>query len=442
MLDLTTGHTRNCEGVVRRDFLRLGGLTAFGLSLPALLRAQAARANESRKDTACIVLWMDGGPSHIDTFDPKPNAPTEITGPMKAISTNVPGIQISEWLPKLAQVQDKFSIVRSLTSPDASHGTANHYLLTGYKFTPTISYPTYGAVLSKERGLMTPTGMPTNLAMGPYPLNNGGGTFAGYLGTMYNPFNLNGDPNVKTFSVQDVSPPGGMAAERVTWRRGMLEALDKFQRDVELKASAVKAVDKFYENAFSLVTSPSAKKAFDLSQEPDKLRDDYGRNTFGQSCLLARRLVESGVRFITLTRGGWDTHTDNFTALKNSRLPEIDQGYSALLRDLASRGMLDSTLVIWMGEFGRTPKVNTSAGRDHWSESLVVTLGGGGLKTGIAVGESDEQAERPKDKPYRVEDLAATIYTALGVDTEREFFAADSRPLKVNYDGAPIAELL
>jgi uncharacterized protein (DUF1501 family) len=222
----------------------------------------------------------------------------------------------------------------------------------------------------------------------------------------------------------------------------MLEKVDHFQRDVELRAESVKAMDKFYESAYSLVTSPTAKKAFDLTQEPENLREAYGRKSkFGQSCLLARRLIESGVRFVTVTQGGWDTHTNNFNTLKNVRLPEVDQGYSALLKDLADRGMLDTTLVVWMGEFGRTPKINTSAGRDHWPYSTVVTIGGGGVKTGVVVGEADDTAAYPRDKPYRIEDLGATIYRALGIDTDKEYVAPDTRPLKINYDGRAIAEL-
>jgi len=446
MLELTTGHSTNCEGMTRRDLVRVGGLGVFGLSLPALLRAQRATADQSqiknrKSEINCIVLWMDGGPSHLDTFAPKPNAPTEIRGPMGVVSTNVPGVQISEWLPQLAQVMDKYSIIRSLTSPNGSHGPANHYMMTGYNFTPVVNYPSYGAVLSRERGLMN-NGLPTYAAIGNNPFRQGFGTPAGYMGTQYNPFGVGGDPAAANFSVRDVSPASGTSFDRVERRKGMLDAVDRFQRDVETRQDAVKAVDKFYESAFSLVTSPGAKKAFNLKDEQDSLRDRYGRNTFGQSCLLARRLIESGVRFVTVTRNGWDTHTNNFVTLKNTRLPEIDQGYSALLTDLDQRGMLDSTIVIWMGEFGRTPKINTSAGRDHWPYSTVVTIGGGGLKRGVVVGDSDETAAYPSDKPYRIEDLAATIYHALGIDTEKEYLAPDNRPLKVNYDGKPMVELI
>jgi uncharacterized protein (DUF1501 family) len=219
-------------------------------------------------------------------------------------------------------------------------------------------------------------------------------------------------------------------------------ALDDWQRDKETASKATETMDAFYTRAYDLVTSPIAKKAFNLKEEPDKLRDEYGRTTFGQSCLLARRLVESGIRCVSINFNGWDTHTDNFNSLKNGLLPPLDGGYSALLNDLKQRGMLDSTLVVWMGEFGRTPRVNSSAGRDHWPGAISVCMGGGGVKTGMVVGSSNERAEYPKDRPLRVEDVAATIYTAMGVNGEKEYMSPQQRPIKINYDGTPISELL
>jgi hypothetical protein len=438
MFDFDLGKHTDCDGVTRRDFLRVGGLTALGLSLPGFLKmAQASPNKAPKKDISCILLWMGGGPSHIDTFDPKPDAPQEIRGEFKAIPTNVSGIQISDKLPKLAQHMDKFSILRSVTSPDGTHETATHYLLTGYPFTPAIEYPAYGSVIAREKGFQN--GMPPNVLFGGLPFNHGGG---GYMGSVYNPFNISGDPNNPAFSVQDVSPPNGVDMERVARRRSILGSLDNFQRDVESKQKIVQTMDEFYAQAYNLITSPVAKKAFDLKQEDAKTRDMYGRNNFGQSCLLARRLVESGVRFVTINYGGWDTHENNFNALKNSLLPNLDTGYSGLLQDLKQRGMLDSTLVVWMGEFGRTPKVNSSAGRDHWPNAMAVCMGGGGVKTGQAIGTSNERAEFPKDRPIRVEDVGATIYKALGVDYEKEYMSPQNRPLKINYDGEPVQELL
>jgi hypothetical protein len=274
---------------------------------------------------------------------------------------------------------------------------------------------------------------------GGMPNNHGGG---GYMGAVYNPFIINGDPNNKDFSVEDVRPPNGIDTLRLDRRRMLRSALDDWQRDKEIASKETQTMDAFYSRAYDLVTSPIAKKAFNLKEEPDKLRDEYGRTTFGQSCLLARRLVESGIRCVSINFNGWDTHTDNFNSLKNSLLPPLDGGYAALLNDLKQRGLLDSTLVVWMGEFGRTPRVNSSAGRDHWPGAISLCMGGGGVKTGIVVGSSNERAEYPKDRPLRVEDVAATIYTAMGVDGEKEYMSPQQRPIKINYDGTAISELL
>ena len=434
MIDIETGSTRNCEGVNRREFLRVGALTAFGLSLPGILRHEAL-ASSSRKPISAILLWMNGGPSQLDTFDPKPDAPAEIRGEFGSIPTKIPGLRVTEHFPRLAACVDRYSILRSVTSPDNGHESATHYLLTGYKFTPAIEYPSYGSVVQRE--LSGGSEMPGYVLLGGYPFGYGG---AGYMGGTYNPFTIEGNPGNDGFRVRDVSLRGGVPLERVRRRRTLLNALDGFQREVE--ASELKAMDSFQEKAYALVTSPRAKEAFDLSRESPVLRERYGLTNFGQSCLLSRRLIEAGVRFVTVNAGGWDTHQDNFSSLKNARLPEVDLGYSALLEDLHARGLLDSTLVIWMGEFGRTPKVNPSAGRDHWGQAMVVCMGGGGLRTGIVIGETNERAEEPKTRPIRVEDVAATIYHAFGIDASREYMTPQNRPVKINYDGEPVRELL
>src|SRR5579862_1124331 len=442
MFDIELGDQTDCEGFSRRDFIRVGGLSALGLTLPGLLRANAAGAPNGgqaapKKDIACILLWMGGGPSHIDTFDPKPDAPIDIKGAFGAIPTNVSGIQLSEHLPKLAKQMDKFSIIRSVTSPDGTHETATHYLLTGYPFSPAIEYPGYGSVVAREKGFKND--LPPYAMFGGMPNNHGGG---GYMGAVYNPFQINGDPNDANFSVQDVAPPNGVDVVRMDRRRLLRDALDDWQRDKETASKAALTMDEFYQRAYSLVTSPVAKKAFNLKEEPDKVRDNYGRNTFGQSCLLARRLVEAGVRCVAINYGGWDTQTDNFNALKGNLLPPLDTGYAALLDDLHGRGLLDTTMVVWMGEFGRTPHINSAAGRDHWPGAISVCMGGGGLKTGVVVGSSNERAEYPKDRPLRVEDVAATIYKAFGVNGEKEYMSPQNRPIKINYDGTPISELI
>ncbi len=435
MLDIEVGGQKDCEGIFRRDLLRIGGLSALGITMPGLLKANAAAA--PKKQISCILLWMGGGPSHIDTFDPKPEAPVDIRGPFSPIKTNLPGVMVSEHLPKLAKQMDKLSVIRSVTSPDGTHETATHYLLTGYPFTPAIEYPGYGSVVAREKGFQN--GMPPYAMFGAMPNNHGGG---GYMGAVYNPFVISGDPSSPNFSVQDVSPPSGVDTIRLERRRMLRASLDDWQRSKEMASKATQTMDEFYSRAYDLVTSPVAKKAFNLSEEPAKLREEYGKHYFGQSCLLARRLVEAGVRCVSINFNGWDTHQDNFNALKNGLLPPMDMGYAALINDLQQRGLLDTTLVVWMGEFGRTPRVNSSAGRDHWPGAITVCMGGGGVKTGMVVGSSNERGEYPKDRPLRVEDVAATIYTAMGVDPETAYMSPQERPIQVNYGGVPIKELL
>jgi len=433
--DLSSGPgSRNCEGVSRRSFLGVGAAGVFGLTLPAALRARAESPTGSSSDPNVILIWLDGGPSHIDMFDPKPEAPVEIRGEFGAIETNVKGTQISDKLPKLAKQTDKYSILR-VTSPDASHGTGNHYCLTGWKFTPAITYPSFGSVLAREK--------PARNSMPPYAIVGGMGqyTTAGYMGSVYNPFNVGGDPNASTFSVKDVTPPSAVKPERFLRRKNVLDAVDRFQRDAERSQRGIQAMDRFYQSAFELVTSPAAKKAFDIAQEPAALRDGYGRNSFGQACLLSRRLVEAGTRFVHIQKGGWDTHTQNFQSLRDSRLPELDQGYAALLADLSDRGLLKNTIVICMGEFGRTPRVNSSAGRDHWSQAMFVTMGGGPLKSGLVVGQTDRNAEYPAERPIKIEDVAATLYQALGINYDAMYQSPDGRPIRIADGGEPIHEL-
>ena len=437
MLEFVSGAARNCEGMTRREAIKVGALSFAGLTLPGVLQAQAAAgaAAGGKKDINCILIWLDGGPSHIDMFDPKPEAPAEIRGEFGAIKTKVPGIVISDQLPKLAEQMDKYSIIKG-TTPDASHGTGNHYFLTGYKFNPTFTYPSFGALYAREKGYRN--SMPPYAIIGGMAQYTGGG----YMGAGYDPFNVGGDPNSANFSVKDVSLPANFKSERFSRRRAMLDSVDRFQRNAELAHHTVREMDQFYQKGFDLITSPVAKKAFNLNEEPKELRDKYGRTSFGQGCLLARRLVEAGVRFITLNKPGWDTHTVNFETLKKHRLPELDQGYAALLADLHDRGLLENTMVICMGEFGRTPRVNSSAGRDHWSGSMFVTIGGGGVKTGLIAGDSDVRGEVPVDRVITVEDVAATIYTALGIPLEREYQSTIGRPFYVNQGGTPIRELL
>jgi len=444
MIELGSGSGRSCDGVSRRDVLRVGSLAALGLGLPGLLRAEASARGADRAarsgDVSCILVWLQGGISHIDSFDPKPEAPAEIRGDFGVIDTNVPGIRVTEHLGKLARHQDKFSILRSLNPRNGSHGVADAYMMSGHPFSQALTYPSFGAVVAREKG--DRESMPPYIQIGTNVDQRFGGGVAGFLGDQYNPFVLPGDASSPGFKVRDVSLPGGIDRARFDRRRRVLAAVDTWQAKMESSPGALDAADAFYQKAYSLITAPKAKKAFDIGSEDPRLRDRYGRNSLGQGCLLARRLVESGVRFVTVTDGGWDTHQNNFTALSGKLLPRLDGAISSLLQDLSDRGGLDSTLVVVMSDFGRTPKVNPSAGRDHWSTAGVALLAGGGLKPGSVVGRTNALAEMPVEAPYVTEDLAATIYDRIGIPATTTHLTPDGRPIQVNYDGRVIRELV
>jgi hypothetical protein len=442
MLNLTMGLHRSCDRVTRRELLKVGSLAALGISLPAFLERRARAGGRSGKDISCILIWLQGGISHIDSFDPKPAAPQEIRGEFGAIATSVPGIALCDPLPKLAVHQDKYSILRSWNPKNGSHGVADAYMMTGHPFNPALTYPAYGAVVARELG--DRESMPPYIQLGNAIDKKFGGGAAGFLGDQYNPFILPGDASSPSFTVRDVVLPGGVDRSRFQHRMKVLEAVDTWQKQTEGDAGSapVRAAGTFYEKAFNLVTAPGAKKAFDIHSEDPRLRDRYGRNSLGQGCLLARRLIEGGVRFVTVTDGGWDTHLDNFKAMKTRLLPKLDAAVSGLVQDLSDRGMLDRTLVVVLSDFGRTPKVNPSAGRDHWSTAGVALLAGGGLRHGIAVGQTDALAEQPIEAPYYTEDIAATVYHCLGIPLETTHQTPDGRPVQVNYDGRLIRELV
>jgi hypothetical protein len=440
MFQLDSGSSRSCDGVNRRNFLRVGALTAFGLSLPQYLQARAEAAAGSGKDVSCILLWLQGGISHIDSFDPKPDAPAEIRGEFGVIDTNVAGIKLCDPLPNLARHQDKYSILRSLNPRNGSHGVADAYMLTGHPFNPAMTFPAYGSVIAKEKG--DRNSMPPYVQMGTSIDQRFGGGVAGFLGDQYNPFVLPGDASSPGYTVRDVTLPTGVDRDRFDRRMKVLDTVDTWQAKMESSPQSIEASESFYQKAFSLITAPQAKKAFDIGAEDPRIRDRYGRHSLGQGCLMARRLIESGVRFVTVTDGGWDTHVNNFQSLKQNLLPRLDTAYSALLQDLSDRGMLESTLVLMLSDFGRTPKVNPSAGRDHWSTAGIALLAGGGIKPAIAVGQTNALAEQPTEAPYYTEDLAATIYHSLGIPLDTTHHTPDGRPVQVNYDGRLIRELL
>jgi uncharacterized protein (DUF1501 family) len=444
MLDLCNGRTSDCTGLSRRTFLRVGGLSALGLSLPGFFRLQQAAADSNavpaRKTVNCILLWMQGGPSHHETFDPKPDAPAEVRGEFGTIPTTLPGIRISEHLPLLARQTDKYSIIRGHDPKNGSHGVADALMMSGHKFNASLPFPCYGSVVAKERGYRD--GMLPFVQLGRNIDRRFNGGIAGFLGDEFNPFEVPDDPNSPAFKVRDLSVETAAQQARLERRYAMLNEVDRHQRRAEELSQAVKARDAFYEKAHGLITSPRAKRAFDLGQEPDRLREAYGRTTFGQSCLLARRLIEAGVHFITVTDGGWDTHQNNFKSLKERKLPVLDRAYAALLQDLHDRGLLDSTLVVWFGDFGRTPKINPSAGRDHWASAGVACLGGGGVKRGEVVGATNPLGEFVIDSPVTPQDLAATIYHTLGIPLHTWYRTQDGRPVELVPEGKSVKQLV
>ncbi len=419
-----TRRTPDCDGITRRDVLTVGALGFLGLSLPDFLRMRAAEAAVAApKAEACIMIWLSGGPSHLDTFDPKPDAPAEYRGEFNAIGTNVDGIQISEYLPNTAKQMDKVAIIRSLTSSIGAHEQATIYLQTGYKPLPVLTYPSFGSVIAKEMGPRE--NLPPYLGIP----NSGRGGGSGFLGNAYNAFPV-GDPNSPRFRVPNVELPNGVDGDRVASRRSFIDKLNG-RFEATRQDEGLKAVDSYYERAYDLVSSAKAKKALQLSDEPAATVDAYGRNTYGQSALLARRMVEAGARFVTINRGGWDTHQNNWERLKNQNLPPLDQAYAALLSDLKERGLLEKTLVVLMGEFGRTPKINARGGRDHYPRCRFACFAGGGVKGGQVIGKSDATGSTPAERPVSVEDIASSIYSALGVDPETTYTTSTGRPIRV-----------
>lgn len=439
MLNFLRAAARDCQGVSRRDFLRVGALSGLGLSLPELFAAKQARAaaGKKSKDVSCILIWTLGGTSHHDTFDPKPDAPASVRGEFGTLPTAVPGVRFCDVAPRMARELRRFGLLRSLNPRNGSHGSADAIMMTGHAFNPNMVYPCFGSVISQQKGFKTR--MPPFVQLGQYVEKGFGGGSAGYLGIVHNPFELLADPNVDQFSARDITPPPGVDAERLRRRKGMLGIVDGLQRQADRQPEAFDALDKHYQAALNLITAPETKRAFEIGVEDPRLRDRYGRNRFGQSCLLARRLVESGVRFVTVSDPSWDTHADNFKSLKNSLMPRIDQGVPALLTDLEERGLLDSTLVVWLTDFGRTPKINSASGRDHWSTAGFAIMAGAGIPGGSVVGKTDREGGAPADAEYFPEDVAATVYTKLGIPLDLMTYTPDERPIRLN-EGRPIRE--
>ncbi|MFN5290236.1 MAG: DUF1501 domain-containing protein [Planctomycetia bacterium] len=434
-----------CNGLTRRDALRLGTASIFGSAIGLSDLVRAGEDTLSRNDLSLIYVFLHGGQSHLDTFDLKPDAPAEFRGEFKPIKTKIPGLLISEHLPKMAAQLNKYSIIRSFRHHNSDHGPADHYMLTGYfpaagfnsNLSPNNQRPTAGSIVSKSLG--SRGSVPAYVAL-PKMHPSGG---PAYLGASHAPFVIEADPSSPNFSVPDLVPPPVIAANRMNDRRKLLENVDKYHKALEVQANSnAKTISTFRSRAFDLMTSQEAKKAFDIHSEPEKLRDEYGHHTLGQSCLMARRLTEAGVRCVTIDHSNWDTHDGNFEVLKKTLLPVYDTAISTLFRDLADRGRLDKTLVVVTGEFGRTPRINKNAGRDHWGSAFSVVVGGGGIKPGIVVGKTDARAEKPSSDPYGPEDLFATMMNSLGINPKGEFHMPDGRPVGIVNNGRIISELV
>jgi uncharacterized protein (DUF1501 family) len=417
--------------------LQVGTLGGLGLSLPALLSARSAAATSDKKDVSCILIWTQGGTSHHDTFDPKPDAPVSVRGEFGVIPTATPGVYFTEILPRMAREQKRFALLRGWNPENGSHGVADQFAMSGRKLNQAIHYPCYGSVTSYHKGFKT--ALPPFVQLGSSIDRRFGGGSAGILGLEHSPFEIHADPNAKNFTVRDITPPTGVTLERVDRRRGILEKIDSLQRTAELQPVAYEALDEHYKTAHRMITSAETKRAFAIEEEDAKLREAYGKHRFGQSCLMARRLIESGVRFVTVTDGGWDTHQNNFKSLKDSRLPPVDQALPQLLIDLEDRGMLETTLVCWLTDFGRTPTVNSASGRDHWSASGFAIMAGAGVPGGHVLGETTADGGAVAKDEYLSSDIATTIYMKLGIPHDLIAQSPDGRPVRL-IEGQPIKQ--
>lgn len=443
---------RNCEGTSRRDCIEfgLGALLGTGLVDGLRVRAEAKHdgSGPKSKATSCILIWMDGGPTHFETFDPKPDAPAEYRGEFTQVQTSVPGVLYSEHMVKLAASLNDYAMIRSIRHDQGNHGAGNHYMMTGAP--PRIPvgcgafvsfHPSMGSVVAKELG--RDNGLPAYFSM-PQMSRSGGPNF---LGARYAPFVVGDDPNSNHFRVRDVAIPKSLAEARFSSRTDLRSKIDHMVRiNDEAAGDPALAFDEYYRQGFDLVTSPEAQKAFDISQESEEIRTRYGRNGFGQRCLLARRLVEAGVPFITVYDGGWDHHSNIFGTLRK-RLPEWDNSVATLIQDLKERGLLESTLVVALGEFGRTPTLSvlngeSTAGRDHWANAMSVLMAGGGTPGGTVVGATDRKGHSAVENVLSPENFVSTIYWKLGIDPNKILYTPQGRPTHLVSNPTPIRELI
>ena len=425
-----------CDGVRRRDFLKVGAI-GTGLTLSGYLAKAHAGEIKGAKATNAIFINLTGGPSHMDTFDLKPDAPSEFRGTFNPIKTNVDGVEISEHLPKLAACADKFAILRGVSHTLGAHELGTEYVNTGSRPIPSLEYPGYGAVVTKEK--------PGDKDIPPFVAIPNSNQRPGFLGVQYAPLNTTSTPRAgQPFNVRGIAMAGGLTVEEIERRQNLLADLDKTFAAVESNSQLLTGLDRFSEQAHAIITSKRARDAFNISKESPEFAKPFGEDPFSLSCLLATRLIESGVRFVATTLGGWDTHQDNFTRLKTNLLPKLDVGLSALFNGLEQKGLLESTIVFVTGEFGRTPKINTRSaegGRDHYPRCMFMLMAGGGVRGGQVIGESDETASGPKNEGISPDDVAASFYHALGIDHTKEYHTNTGRPITIVRDGHVIDKL-
>lgn len=438
MFNLAPRRSRNCEGVTRRHLLQAGTLAGLGLSLPEALAAEQTKtAGPAATASNCILIWTRGGTSHHDTFDPKPDAPVSVRGEFGVIPTATPGVFFSDVVPRMAREQQRFALLRGWNPQNGSHGVADQFVMSGRKFNQSVAYPCYGSVAGYHHGFRN--ALPPYVQLGTQIDSRFGGGSPGILGLEHGPFVIDSDPNAAQFKVRDITPPAGVDLGRVERRQGVLQRIDQLQRAADIQPAAFDSLDEHYRTAHRMITSAETRRAFAIDQESESLRESYGRHRFGQSLLLARRLIESGVRFVTVTDGGWDTHQNNFKSLKESRLPPVDQALPQLLIDLEERGLLDSTLVCWLTDFGRTPVVNSASGRDHWSSSGFAIMAGAGVPGGHVLGETTADGGAVAKDEYLTDDIATTIYKKLGIPADLIAESPDGRPIRL-IEGRPITE--
>ncbi|MEC9331762.1 MAG: DUF1501 domain-containing protein [Verrucomicrobiota bacterium] len=423
-----------CDGIIRRDFLKIGALAGAGFALPDYYEASST-GDSKGKAKAAIYIRLAGGPSHMDSFDMKPNAPDTHRGQFKEISTNIPGTRISEHLPKLAKCADKYSILRGVSHSLAAHRLGAEYLMTGNRPMPALKYPTFGAVISKE--LKKSAEIPSSVAI---PKSSTAPT--GFLGLEFGPLETGTSPKAgEPMDIRGLSLSNGLTLEDIDRRNDLVKRYDTVFGNFANEDKILSGMDEFSQKAYFMMRSNRTREAFDITKESPSISNMFAPGSFSQSCLLATRLIESGVRLVSIQLGGWDTHRDNFNRLKDNNLPNLDDGIAGMLQALTAKNLLETTSVFVTGEFGRTPKINPRGGRDHYPRSMFCLLAGGGMKGGQLIGESDAKGEAPKDRVITPDDVAATFYHSLGIDHTKEYHTPTGRPVMIVRDGKVIPEL-